>query len=150
MAPKAAAIAVFTATTVKRRSVAESVDAALNPNHPKSRMNVPQHRHRDAVRRQGARLAVGTVLPDASTEHHGTGETGDATHGMHHSGSREVDVAEPEIDVVPELAEPTATPGPTTEDRVVEGATEQAPADERLPLPPLGHCAGRDQSRSCP
>ena len=41
VAPNAAAIAVFTATTVKRRSVAANVDAALNPNHPNSRMNVP-------------------------------------------------------------------------------------------------------------
>ena len=34
-------MAVFAATTVKRRSVAAKVDAALNPNHPNSRMKVP-------------------------------------------------------------------------------------------------------------
>src|SRR6185436_11004752 len=40
-APKAPASAVLTATTANRLSVAESVDAALKPNHPNSRMNVP-------------------------------------------------------------------------------------------------------------
>ena len=41
LAPKAAASAVFTATRARRVSVAAKVDAALNPNQPNSRMNVP-------------------------------------------------------------------------------------------------------------
>jgi hypothetical protein len=41
-APKAPAVAVFTATTAKRTSVAARVEAALKPNHPNSRMNVPR------------------------------------------------------------------------------------------------------------
>ena len=40
-APKAAAMAVFVATRANRVSVAAKVDAALNPNQPNSRMNVP-------------------------------------------------------------------------------------------------------------
>ena len=104
-------------------------------------------RHRDVVRRQRARLAVGPVLADAGAEHDRTGEAGDATHRVHHAGAGEVDVAEAEVEVVAELAEPAAAPGPATEDRVVERAAEQAPADERLPLPPLGHRAGRDGGR---
>src|SRR4051794_37851082 len=40
-APKAPAMAVFAATTAKRVLVAANVEAALNPNHPNSRMNVP-------------------------------------------------------------------------------------------------------------
>ena len=41
VAPKAAAIAVLAATTVNLRSVAAKVDAALKPNQPNKRMNVP-------------------------------------------------------------------------------------------------------------
>ena len=40
-APNAAAMAVFVATTAKRTSVAAKVEAALKPNQPNSRMNVP-------------------------------------------------------------------------------------------------------------
>ena len=40
-APKAAARAVFRATTAKRVSVTANVEAALKPNQPNSRMNVP-------------------------------------------------------------------------------------------------------------
>ncbi len=40
-APKAPAIAVFVATTANCTSVAAKVDAALKPNQPNSRMNVP-------------------------------------------------------------------------------------------------------------
>ena len=41
MAPKAAAMAVFVATVANWMSVAANVDAALKPNQPKNRMNVP-------------------------------------------------------------------------------------------------------------
>ena len=41
VAPKAAARAVFRATTAKRTSVTAKVEAALKPNQPNSRMNVP-------------------------------------------------------------------------------------------------------------
>src|SRR5262245_63534991 len=40
-APKAAAIAVLVATTANWTSVAASVEAALNPNQPNSRMKQP-------------------------------------------------------------------------------------------------------------
>ena len=40
-APKAAAMAVLAATTPKRMSVTDNVEAALKPNQPNSRMNVP-------------------------------------------------------------------------------------------------------------
>ena len=53
-------------------------------------------------------------------------------------------VAEGAVEAVAELAQPATTPGPATEDRVVEGTTEQAPSDERLPLPTLSHRAGGD------
>ena len=52
-APKAAAIAVFVATTVNRTSVAAKVDAALKPNHPNSRMNTPSP-------------AIGMLCPDSA------------------------------------------------------------------------------------
>ena len=41
MAPKAPAMAVFVATTANWMSVAAKVEAALKPNQPNSRMNVP-------------------------------------------------------------------------------------------------------------
>ena len=41
VAPNAPAIAVFVATVANWTSVAASVDAALKPNQPNSRMNVP-------------------------------------------------------------------------------------------------------------
>ncbi len=41
VAPKPAARAVLTATRVNLGSVTAKVEAALNPNHPNSRMNVP-------------------------------------------------------------------------------------------------------------
>ena len=41
MAPNAPAIAVFVATVANCTSVAANVDAALKPNHPNNRMNVP-------------------------------------------------------------------------------------------------------------
>ena len=69
MAPNAAAIAVFTATTVKRRSVAANVDAALKPNQPNSRMNVPSIAIGMLCAGKRTRLAVGPELADASTEH---------------------------------------------------------------------------------
>ena len=144
MAPNAAASAVLTATTVKRRSVAAKRRRGVEAEPTEQQDERAQHRHRDAVRRQRARLAVGSVLADPGTEHDRTGQGGDATHRVHHTGAGEVDVAEPEVEVVAELAEPAAAPGPPTEDRVVERAAEQAPADERLPLPALGHRAGRN------
>ena len=106
-----------------------------------------EHRHRDVVARQRTRLAVAVELADAGPEHDGAGEGGDATHGVHDAGAGEVDVAEAPLHALAERGEPAAAPGPRTEQRVVDGAAEQAPADERLPLPALGHAAGRDGGR---
>ncbi len=106
-----------------------------------------EHGHRDVVRRQRARLPVCTELPDAGPEDDRARERRDAAHRVDDARACEVDVAEAELEVVAELAEPAAAPGPPTEQRVVERAAEQAPADERLPLPALGHRAGRDRRR---
>ena len=53
----------------------------------------------------------------------------------------------PRCALVPSFGEPAAAPRPCAEQRVVDGAAEQAPADEGVPLPPLGHRAGRDRRR---
>src|SRR6266536_267204 len=114
-APKPAEIAVFVATIAKRTSVAPRVEAALNSNQPKSRMNVPSR-------------AIG-MLCAAS---------------VHGSRSREVHVPEAEVHAVAELGEPPATPRPGAEQREVDRATEDGPQHEALPLPPLCHRARRD------
>ncbi len=116
----------------------------VEPEPPEQQDERPEHGHRDVVRRQRARLPVGPELADAGAEHDRAGEAGDATHRVHHTRTGEVDVAEAEVPAVAELRQPAAAPGPPTEDRVVEGAAEEAPAHERLPLPPLGHGTGRD------
>ena len=138
-------MAVFVATTAKRTSVAAKVDAALKPNQPNSRMNVAEHRHRDVVTRQRARLAV--LVRTCRCEDRARARRpvprrrrpraprrsrrSRRSRGRASSG-------------VAELGEPAAAPGPGAEQRVVDGAAEEAPPDERLPLPPLGHRAGRD------
>ena len=106
-----------------------------------------EHRHRDVVRGEHPRLAVGPVLPDPGTEDERAGQSGDATHHVHDAGAGEVDVAVAHARGLTELGEPAAAPRPRREQRVVDGAAEQAPADERVPLPPLGHGAGRDRRR---
>ena len=101
--------------------------------------------HRDVVTGDGSRLAVRAVLADARSEHDCTGEGGDATHGVHDARAGEVDVTGTEAHGVPRLREPTAAPRPRREDRVVDGAAEQAPHHEAVPLPPLGHRPGGDR-----
>ena len=86
-----------------------------------------EHGHRDVVAGQRPGLAVRAVLADAGTEHDGAGQRGHAAHGVHDAGAGEVDVAEAEVEVVAELAQPAAAPGPRAEERVVDGAAEQAP-----------------------
>ena len=98
-----------------------------------------EHGHRDVVAGERARLAVGAVLADAWPEHERAGERGDAADGVHDTGAGEVDVAGTEAHRVPGLRQPAATPRPGGEQRVVEGAAEEAPDDEAAPLPPLGH-----------
>ena len=144
VAPNAAAMAVLVAMTPNRMSVAASVDAALKPNQPNSRMNVPSMAIGMWWAGERAWLAVLAVLADARSEHERTGEGGDAAHGVHDAGAGEVDVAEAGVDALAEAGQPAAAPRPRAEQRVVDRAAEQAPADERLPLPPLGHGARRD------
>ena len=88
-----------------------------------------------------------TNLPMRGPSTSAPARAGETTHGVDHARAGEVDVAEAEVQAVAELAEPAAAPGPRTEDRVVERAAEQAPADERLPLPALGHGPGGDRGR---
>ena len=144
-APKAPAMAVLVATTANWTSVAASVEAALKPNQPNSRMKQPSMAIGMWWPGQRVGRAVLVVLADAGTEHDGTGEAGDAADGVHDAGAGEVDVAGTEAHGVPGLGEPAAAPGPGPEDRVVDGAAEQAPPDEGVPLPPLGHGPGGDR-----
>ena len=143
-APNAAAIAVFVATVAKRTSVDREGRRGVEAEPAEQQDEATEHRHRDVVTRQRAGLAVGPVLADAGTEHERTGQRRGTTDRVHHAGAGEVDVAEAEVGGVAELGEPAAAPGPGAEQRVVDGAAEEAPPDERLPLPPLGHRAGRD------
>ena len=103
-----------------------------------------QHGHRDVVAGQRTRLAVLAELADARTEHDGAGQRGDAADGVHDARAGEVDVAVAPAHRVAQLGQPAAAPGPGAEQRVVDGPAEQAPDHEALPLPPLGHGAGRD------
>ena len=93
-APKAPAIAVLAATTANWTSVAAKVEAALKPNQPNSRMNVPSIAIGMWWPGMRARLAVLVELADAGPEHDGAGEAGDAADGVHDAGAGEVDVAD--------------------------------------------------------
>ena len=68
-APKAPAIAVLVATTANWTSVAANVEAALKPNQPNSRMNVPSMAIGMWWPGMRPRLAVLAELADAGTEH---------------------------------------------------------------------------------
>ena len=96
---------------------------------------------------KGTGLAVLAELSDTRAEHDGTSQSGHTTGSVNHAGTSEVDVAIAPVQRVPELGEPAATPGPCTEQRVVDGAAEQAPDHERLELPALSHRPGRDGGR---
>ncbi len=106
-----------------------------------------EHCHRDVVAGQRPWLAVRAELADPGTDDDGAGKGRNSTGGMHDAGAGEVHVAEAELHRVAELAEPPATPGPRTEQRVVDRPAEKAPADERLPVPALGHRARGDRGR---
>ena len=95
---------MFVATTANRTSVAANVDAALKPNQPNSRMNVPSIAIGMLWPGMRARLAVLAVLADAGPEHDAPASAGDATDRVHDAGTGEVDVAEAELDAVAELA----------------------------------------------
>lgn len=101
-APKAPAVAVLAATTAKRGSVAAKVEAALNPNQPNSRMNVPSIAI-GLVTRQRAGRPVGGELADAGADHDRTGERRHPAHGVHDTRAREVDVALAEAERVAQL-----------------------------------------------
>ncbi len=106
-----------------------------------------EHRHRDVVRGEHTRLPVGSVLADAGPEDDRAGQAGHTAHHVHDAGTGEVDVAVTHARRLTELGEPAAAPRPRREQRVVDGAAEEAPTHERVPLPPLGHGAGRDGRR---
>ena len=69
-----------------------------------------EHRHRNVVTGDGPRLAVRSELADASTEHLGTGEGGDAARGVYDAGTGEVDVTGTEAHRVPGLAAASRRP----------------------------------------
>ena len=144
-APKAPAIAVLAATVANWTSVAAKVEAALKPNQPNSRMNVPSIAI--GMWWPGMALAVPSLLnlPMRGPSTMAPASAGHAADGVHDAGAGEVDVADAEVHGVPGLGEPAAAPGPRREQRVVDGAAEEAPPDEGVPLPPLGHGAGRDR-----
>ena len=107
-----------------------------------------EHRHRDVVRRQRARLPVGTELADPRPEDDRTRQAGDATHRVHDARSRRSRRSRSRGSrLLPSWLEPAAAPRPAAEERVVDRTAEQAPAHERLPLPALGHRPGRDRGR---
>src|SRR5680860_813256 len=64
---------------------------------------------------------------------------------MHHAASGEVNGPMPQTQAVAELAQPSSTPDPITEQRIEDCPTEQAPVQERAEPPALGHRAGRDR-----
>ena len=97
-------MAVFTATTVKRRSVAANVDAALKPNHPNSRMNVPSIAIGMLCAANTRGLPSAPYLPMRGPSTTRAGQRRDTAHGVHHAGAGEVDVAEAEVQAVAELA----------------------------------------------
>ena len=96
VAPNAAAIAVFTATTAKRTSVAANVDAALKPNQPNSRMNVPSIAIGMLCAASARGLPSGPYLPMRGPSTIAPASAGDATHRVHDARAGEVDVAEAE------------------------------------------------------
>ena len=106
-----------------------------------------QQRHRDVVSRKRSGGAVLGVLADAWPQHDRPGQRSGTPCGVHDARAGEVDVAEPQLEAVAELREPPAAPGPRTEERVVDGAAEQAPPDEALELPPFRHRTRGDGRR---
>ena len=92
-APNAPAIAVLTATTANRLSVAESVDAALKPNHPNSRMNVPSIAIGMWCAASTRGLPSGPYFPIRGPRIERAGEAGDTAHHVHDTGTGEVGVA---------------------------------------------------------
>ena len=101
--PKAPAMAVFVATTANWMSVEAKVDAALKPNQPNKRMNVPS-------------IAIGMWWPAApaacrpcrtcrcGSEHDRSRQRRHATDRVDDAGAGEVDVAGAEAHGVPSLA----------------------------------------------
>ena len=91
------------------------------------------------------RPTVPPVLADAGPEHDRTRQRRHASHRVYDAGAREVDVSVAEARARAEFGEPSPTPGPRTEQRVVDRAAEESPHDEVVPLPAFGHRAGRDR-----
>ena len=104
-----------------------------------------EHRHRDVVAGDAPRGAVGGELADAGADDDGAGERGSAADGVDDAGTGEVDVAGAEAHRVPDLWRASRRPRSTREQRVEDGAAEQAPDHEAAPLPPFGHRSGRDR-----
>ena len=145
MAPKAPAMAVFVATTANCTSVAANVDAALKPNQPNSRMNVPSRAIGMWWPGNARGLPSASELARCAAPRTRAPASRRAADGVDDTAAGEVDVSGTEAHRVPRLRQPAAAPRPRREQRVVDGAAEQAPDDEAAPLPPLGHRPGRDR-----
>ena len=96
------------------------------------------------VTRKGTRLSVLGELANTWSEDNRTGKSGDATSSVNNARTGEVDVAVTPVERVAKLGEPSATPSPRTEERVVHRTAEQTPDNERLELPTLSHRASRN------
>ena len=133
IAPKAPAIAVLVATTANCTSVAANVEAALKPNQPNSRMNVPSIAIGMWWPAIVARLAVGVELADAWSEDERAGERGDAADGVHDAGAGEVDVAGTEAHRVPGLRQPATAPRPRARTAGSRARRRRSPRSTKLP-----------------
>ena len=130
IAPKAPAMAVLVATTANWTSVAAKRRGGVEAEPAEQQDERPEHGHRDVVAGQRLGRAVLGVLADAGPEHDRPGQRGDAADHVHDAGAGEVDVAGAEAHRVPDLGQPAAAPRPRREQRVVDRAAEEAPADE--------------------
>ena len=104
MAPNAPAIAVFVATMTNCTSVAANVDAALKPNQPNSRMNVPSIAIGMWWPGSARGVPSGPNLPMRGPSTMAPASAGDAANGVDHAAAGEVDVAGTEVIVSHVLA----------------------------------------------
>ena len=132
-APKAPAIAVFVATVANWMSVAAKVEAALKPNQPNSRMNVPSM----AIGMWWPGIARGVPsaenLPTAGPEDDRAGERRGTTDGVDDAGAGEVDVAGAEAHRVPGLARASRRPRSTLRTAGSRGRRRRGPRSRSCP-----------------
>ena len=89
--------------------------------------------------RKGTRLSILAKLANTWSEDDRTGKSRHATSSVNNTGTGEIDVAVPPVQRVAQLGQEATTPGPCTEERIVNSSTEQAPNYEGLKPPTLSH-----------